>query len=169
MSFYNAFNLPITIVRPFNTYGPRQSARAIIPTIITQIANGLKEIKLGDLTPTRDFNFVKDTARGFLAIAECDDTIGKEINIASNYEISMADTLNLIKEIMQSDVQFITDEQRLRPKDSEVLRLWGDNRLITSLTGWQPQFTIEAGLKETVDWFCKPENLKNYKAGIYNL
>ena len=169
MSFYNAFGLPVTIARPFNTYGPRQSARAIIPTIITQIANGIKEIKLGDLIPTRDFNFVKDTAQGFLAIAECDNTIGKEINIASNFEISMADTLNLIKETMQSDVQFITDEQRLRPKDSEVFRLWGDNSLITSLTDWRPEYTIEKGLKETVDWFCKPENLRNYKEGIYNL
>ncbi len=169
MSFYNAFNLPVTIVRPFNTYGPRQSARAIIPTIIPQIANGIKEIKLGDLTPTRDFNYVKDTAHGFLAIAECDATIGKEINIASNYEISMADTMNLIKDIMKSDVQFITDNVRLRPENSEVFRLWGDNRLITSLTDWQPEYTIETGLKETVDWFYKPENQRNYKADIYNL
>ena len=169
MSFYNAFELPVTIARPFNTYGPRQSARAIIPTIITQIANGIKEIRLGDLSPTRDFNYVKDTARGFLALAECDETIGKEINIASNYEISMADILNLIKEIMQSDVSFVTDQQRLRPKDSEVFRLWGDNSLITSLTDWRPEYDIEDGLKETIDWFCKPENLKNYKAGIYNL
>jgi NAD dependent epimerase/dehydratase len=169
MSFYNAFGLPVTIARPFNTYGPRQSARAIIPTIITQIAGGMKEIKLGDLTPTRDFNYVKDTARGFLALAQCDETIGKEINIASNTEISMADTLNLIKEIMQSDVQFITDEQRLRPKDSEVFRLLGDNKLIKQLTGWQPGYSLEQGLKETITWIKNPENLKNYKTGIYNL
>jgi NAD dependent epimerase/dehydratase len=169
MSFYNAFDLPVTTARPFNTYGPRQSARAIIPTIISQIANGMKEIKLGDLTPTRDFNFVKDTARGFLAIAECDETIGKEVNIASNFEISMADTLNLIKEIMQSDVKFITDEQRLRPSNSEVFRLWGDNSLICSLTTWKPEYTIVQGLKETVEWFMKGENLKKYKARIYNL
>jgi NAD dependent epimerase/dehydratase len=169
MSFYNAFNLPVTIVRPFNTYGPRQSARAIIPTIISQIAGGMKEIKLGDLTPTRDFNYVKDTSRGFVAIAECDATIGKEINIASNYEISMGDTLNLIKSIMKSDVRFITDQVRLRPENSEVFRLWGDNRLISSLTDWHPEYTIETGLKETVDWFYKPENQRNYKAGIYNL
>jgi len=169
MSFYNAFELPLTIARPFNTYGPRQSARAIIPTIITQIANGIKEIKLGDLTPTRDFNFVKDTARGFLALAEYDETIGKEINISSNFEISMADTLNLIKEIMQSDVHFITDEQRLRPKDSEVFRLWGDNSLMKSLTGWQPEYNIENGLKETIEWFIKGDNLKKFKAGIYNV
>jgi len=169
MSFFNAFNLPITTVRPFNTYGPRQSARAIIPTIITQIASGIKEIKLGDLTPTRDFNYVKDTCEGFLAIAKCDNTIGKEMNIASNSEISVADTLNLIKDIMQSDVKFITDEQRIRPANSEVFRLWGDNSLIKSLTNWQPQYSIEQGLKETVEWFTKPENLKKYKANIYNL
>ncbi len=169
MSFYNAFELPVTISRPFNTYGPRQSARAIIPTIITQIAAGVKQIKLGDLTPTRDFNYVKDTAMGFMAIAKCDETIGKEINIASNHEISMADTLNIIKKIMGSDVEFITDEQRIRPKDSEVFRLWGDNSLIKSLTNWQPKYSIEEGLRETVEWFAKPENLKMYKTNIYNL
>lgn len=169
MSFFNAFNLPVSTVRPFNTYGPRQSARAIIPTIITQIASGIKEIKLGDITPTRDFNYVKDTCKGFLAIAQNDNTIGKEINIASNFEISVADTLNLIKDIMQSDVKFITDEQRIRPANSEVFRLWGDNTLIKSLTTWQPQYSIEQGLKETVEWFTKPENLKKYKANIYNV
>ncbi len=169
MSFYNAFNLPVTIARPFNTYGPRQSARAIIPTIISQIAGGIKEIKLGDLTPTRDFNFVKDTCRGFLKIAECNESIGKEINISSNFEISMADTLNMIKEIMKSDVQFITDEQRIRPENSEVFRLWGDNSLIKELTGFQTHYTIEKGLEETCLWFKNPENLKKYKTGIYNL
>lgn len=169
MSFFNAFNLPVTTVRPFNTYGPRQSARAIIPSIITQIANGIKEIKLGDLTPTRDFNYVKDTTHGFLSIAECNETIGKEINIASNYEISMADTLNLIKKIMRSDVKFITDDQRLRPVNSEVFRLWGDHTLITYLTEWRQQYTIEQGLSETCEWFLKKENLSKYKASIYNL
>lgn len=169
MSFYNAFGLPVTIARPFNTYGPRQSARAIIPTIITQIAVGIKEIKLGDLTPTRDFNYVKDTARGFLALAESNETIGKEINIATNTEISMADTLNLIKSIMNSDVEFITDEQRIRPENSEVFRLKGDNTLIRSLTGWTPKYTLQQGLKETVDWFKNPVNLNNYKPGVYNL
>jgi NAD dependent epimerase/dehydratase len=169
MSFYNAFGVPVTIARPFNTYGPRQSARAIIPTIITQIADGMKQIKLGDLTPTRDFNYVKDTARGFLALAESDQTIGKEINIATNSEISMADTLNLIKDIMQSDVQFITDEQRLRPKDSEVFRLLGDNSLIKELTGWKPDYSMEQGLNDTITWIKNPENLKKYKTGIYNL
>ena len=169
MSFYNAFGLPVSIARPFNTYGPRQSARAIIPTIITQIASGAKEIKVGDLTPTRDFNYVKDTCKGFLAIAENDETIGKEINIASNFEISMQDTLDLIKNIMQSNVEFVTDQQRLRPKKSEVFRLWGDNTLIRQLTGFEPEYDIRRGLTETIEWFTKEENLRRYKAGIYNV
>ncbi len=169
MSFYNAFELPVTIARPFNTYGPRQSARAIIPTIISQIANGKKEIKLGDLTPTRDFNFVKDTCMGMIALAENDSTIGHEINICSNFEISMKDTLELIKKIMKSDVEFITDKQRLRPKNSEVFRLWGDNSKIKNLTGFQYQYDIEHGLTETIEWFTNPENLKKYKTDIYNV
>lgn len=169
MSYFNAFNLPVTIARPFNTYGPRQSARAIIPTIITQIASGMKQIKLGDLSPTRDFNFVKDTAAGFVAIAESENTIGKEINIASNYEISMKDTLLLIKSIMKSDVEFIIDEERIRPGKSEVFRLWGDNMQIKELTKFEPQHSIEQGLEETIKWFTKPENLKKYKASIYNI
>lgn len=169
MSFYNSFELPVTIARPFNTYGPRQSARAIIPTIITQIANDIKEIKLGDLTPTRDFNFVKDICSGFIAIAESEESIGKEINISSNYEISIKDTLELIKKIMKSDVRFIQDEERIRPKNSEVFRLWGDNSLIKSLTGFSPEYSLEEGLTETCNWFSNPENLKKYKANIYNI
>ena len=169
MSFYNAFGLPVTTVRPFNTYGPRQSARAIIPTIISQIADGIKEIKLGDLTPTRDFNFVKDTALGFIAVSETDKTIGKEINIASNFEISMKDTLEIIKRLMNSDVKFITDNQRIRPEKSEVFRLWGDNTLLKELAGFTPQYDIETGLKETIEWFLKPQNIKKYKTGIYNV
>ncbi len=169
LSFYNAFNLPVTIARPFNTYGPRQSARAIIPTIITQIASGIKQIKLGDLTPTRDFNYVIDTCKGFIAIAESEETIGKEINIASNSEISMRDTLELIKKIMNSDVEFLTDEQRIRPSNSEVFRLWGDNTLINKLTGFKPAYNVEEGLKETIDWFTQPENIKKFKSGIYNI
>lgn len=168
-SFYNAFELPVVIARPFNTYGPRQSARAIIPTIITQIASGKKEIKLGDLTPTRDFNYVKDTCEGFVKIANCENLNGEEINIGSNYEISMRDTLELIKKIMNSNVEFITDEKRLRPKNSEVNRLWCDNTKIKKLTGFEPKYTIENGLKETVEWFCNSENLKKYKADIYNV
>ena len=169
MSFYNAFELPVVIVRPFNTYGPRQSARAIIPTIITQIANGATEIKLGDLTPTRDFNFVKDTCRGFIQLADCDDAIGQEVNVCSNYEISMRDTLNLIAEIMGKKVNFVEDTQRLRPKNSEVFRLWGDNTKIKGLTGFDPQYDIRRGLEETIKWFTCEENLKKYKSNIYNV
>lgn len=169
LSFYNAFDLPVTIARPFNTYGPRQSARMIIPSIITQIANGIKQIKLGDLSPTRDFTFVKDTCKGLLLLAENDSSIGKEINIASNYEISMKDTLELIKKIMKSDVQLIIEEQRLRPEKSEVFRSWGDNTLIKQLTGFQLEYDIEKGLKETCEWFSNPKNLSKYKTGIFNL
>jgi len=169
MSFYNAFELPVTIARPFNTYGPRQSARAVIPTIITQISNGVKEIKLGDLTPTRDFNYVEDTCRGFIAIAKEDETIGETINIGSNSEISIADTLNIIKEIMQSDVEFVTDEIRIRPDKSEVFRLWCDNTKIEKMTGFKPHFDIREGLKRTIDWMTKLENLRNYKSEIYNV
>lgn len=169
MSFYNAFELPVVIARPFNTYGPRQSARAIIPTIITQIASGKKEILLGDLRPTRDFNYVKDTCKGFIELASCDAAIGQEVNISSNYEISMRDTLELIADIMKADVKFIEDEQRLRPKNSEVFRLWGDNTKINTLTGFSPSYTIEAGLRETVKWFQEKENLRKYKSGIYNV
>jgi NAD dependent epimerase/dehydratase len=169
LSFFNAFELPVTIARPFNTFGPRQSARAVIPTIISQIASGLKEISLGDLTPTRDFNYVKDTCLGIVSIAESEATIGREINIASNSEISMGDTLNLIKEIMQSDVKFVTDEQRIRPENSEVFRLWGDNRLIRNLTHYSPCYTFREGLTETINWFMDSENLKKYKTNIYNV
>ena len=169
MSFFNAFNLPLTIVRPFNTYGPRQSARAVIPTIITQIANGKQEIQLGDLTPTRDFNYVEDTCRGFIALAECDAAIGETVNIGSNYEISIGDTLELIKKIMQSDVRFVTDIQRVRPDKSEVFRLWCDNTKIEKLTGFKPASTLEEGLQKTVEWFTNPKNLAKYKAQIYNV
>lgn len=169
MSFYNSFKLPVTIARPFNTYGPRQSARAIIPTIITQIANGYKEIKLGDITPTRDFIFVKDTCSGFISIFENDSTIGKELNISSNYEISIKDIYELIRDIMKSDVQFIVDDQRIRPENSEVYRLWGDNSLIKELTGYKPKFDLRKGLEITCEWFNKPENLNKYKTEIYNI
>jgi len=169
MSFFNAFNLPVTIARPFNTYGPRQSARAVIPTIITQIANGKKQIKLGDVTPTRDFNYVADTCRGFLELARCDKAIGETVNIGSNFEISVGDTLNMIKELMGSDVKFLTDEQRLRPEKSEVFRLWCDNTKIRELTGFVPAYDIRTGLKETIDWFTRAENLAKYKADIYNV
>ena len=169
MSFYNAFDLPVSIVRPFNTYGPRQSARAVIPTIITQIASGMKEIKLGDTSPTRDFNYVEDTCRGFIAIAENDKAIGEIINIGSNSEISIANTLNLIKELMNSDVAFLQDKQRYRPQKSEVFRLWCDNSKIEKLTGFKPQININVGLQKTIDWFTRAENLKKYKPNIYNV
>lgn len=169
MSFYNAFGLPLTIARPFNTYGPRQSARAVIPTIITQIAGGIKQIQLGDVSPTRDFNYVEDTCRGFIALAESDKTLGETVNIGSNSEISIGDTLNIIKNIMHSDVEFIVDEQRLRPEKSEVNRLWCDNKKIKALTGFESRIDITEGLRLTVDWFLNPENLKKYKSGIYNV
>ncbi|MBO1924507.1 NAD-dependent 4,6-dehydratase LegB [Thiomicrorhabdus sp. 6S3-12] len=169
MSYYNAFELPVCIARPFNTYGPRQSARAVIPTIITQIANGKKQIQLGDTSPTRDFNYVTDTCQGMMAIAASDKTVGQTVNIGSNFEISVQDTLLLIKELMGSDVEFVTDAQRLRPKDSEVFRLWCDNALIKELTGFTPQQDIRSGLQKTIDWFTQPDNLKQYKADIYNV
>lgn len=169
MSFYNGFKLPVTIVRPFNTYGPRQSARAVIPTIISQIAGGMKEIKLGDLTPTRDFNYVADTCRGFIELAKCDQAIGETVNIGSNFEISIKDTLDLIKDIMGSDVRFVTDEQRIRPENSEVFRLWCDISKIREFTGFEPKYSIREGLEKTVEWFTKPENLAKYKPGLYNV
>lgn len=169
MSFFNAFDLPVTIARPFNTYGPRQSARAVIPTIISQIANGIKEIKLGDLTPTRDFNYVKDTCKGFIQLVSNDQAIGDVFNIGSNFEISVKDTLELIKELMKSDVKFVSDNQRIRPGKSEVFRLWCDNTKINKLTGFKPDYDIRKGLQETIDWFTQSENLKKYKAGIYNV
>ena len=169
MSFYNAFDLPLTIARPFNTYGPRQSARAVIPTIITQIANGATEIKLGDTTPTRDFNYVDDTCRGFISLAECDESIGHTFNIGSNFEISIGGTLNIIKELMNSEVKFIVDEQRIRPEKSEVFRLWCDNSKIEKLTGFTPKVSIHEGLQKTIDWIIHPDNLKRYKSEIYNV
>ena len=169
MSFYNAFDLPVTIARPFNTYGPRQSARAVVPTIITQIASGVKEIKLGDVTPTRDFNYVDDTCRGFIALAECDESIGETVNIGSNSEITIGDTLNLIKELMGSDVEFVIDKDRIRPSKSEVFRLWCDNSKIEKLTRFKSQINIKDGLHRTIDWIVQPNNLKKYKSEIYNV
>lgn len=167
-SFYNAFDLPVVIARPFNAYGPRQSARAIIPTIIGQIASGAKEIKVGDLTPTRDFNFVKDTVQGFIALGEAPGIEGREINIATGTEVTMEHTLHTIAELMGSDVKYVTDPERLRPSKSEVFRLCGDNTLITELTGWHPEYSLRDGLKETIEWLTRPENLARYKTDIYN-
>ncbi|MCH5236855.1 MAG: SDR family NAD(P)-dependent oxidoreductase [Muribaculaceae bacterium] len=168
LSFHNAFKTDVTVVRPFNTYGPRQSARAIIPTIITQIASGVKEIKVGDLSPTRDFNFVTDTCRGFYEISQAEKTAGEEINIATGHEISMETLFKTIARIMKADVVWKTDPERLRPKDSEVFRLLGDNKKITSLTDWKPQVSLEEGLEKTVRWICDNNNLRHYKPYIYN-
>ena len=167
-SFYNAFDLPVVIARPFNTYGPRQSARAIIPTIIGQIASGERRIKVGDLTPTRDFNYVADTCRGFIALASAPGIEGQEINIATGVEVTMEETFHTIARIMNADVEWVTDPARLRPSKSEVRRLCGDNTLITTLTDWRPQNTLEQGLRKTVEWFVTPGNLDGYKTDIYN-
>ncbi|MCC8177277.1 MAG: SDR family NAD(P)-dependent oxidoreductase [Bacteroidales bacterium] len=167
-SFYNAFSLPVVTARPFNTYGPRQSARAIIPTIITQITNGAKTIKVGDLRPTRDFNYVEDTCRGFLALAETDGIEGRDINIATGTEVTMRETLDIIAQLIGREVTFEVDPQRLRPGKSEVFRLCGDNSVITSLTKWRPQVTLQEGLRRTIDWFTNPDNLAHYKWQIYN-
>jgi len=173
MSFYSAFDTPVSIVRPFNTYGPRQSARAVIPTIILQIANGLRKIKLGSLHPTRDFNYVKDTVEGFIAVAESEKSVGGVINIGSNFEISIGETVNLIAEVMGTEVEIESDEVRLRPQNSEVERLWADNTKARDLTGWEPLYAgkdgFRRGLSETVEWFNNPENLEKYKATLYNI
>ena len=173
MSFYKSFETPVSIIRPFNTYGPRQSARAVIPTIITQIANGKCKIKLGSLDPTRDFSYVKDTVRGFISIAESERSIGEVINIGSNFEISIGETAELISDIMDTEIELLTDDQRIRPDKSEVERLWADNSKARELAGWQPEYGgkqgFKRGLAETVEWFTDPENLIKYKANIYNL
>ena len=166
-SFYRSFNMPIATIRPFNTYGPRQSARAVIPTIISQILAGKKEIKLGSLTPTRDFNYVKDTAEAFVKIAESDNTIGEVINAGSNYEISIGDTVKKIIDIIGHDVKILCDDQRLRPEKSEVNRLWADNTKIKELTGWTPKYSIDKGLEETVKWI--KDNMDKFKTDIYNV
>ena len=172
-SFYASFGLPVTIARPFNTYGPRQSARAVIPTIITQIANGKKQIKLGAVSPTRDFNFVHDTVAGFIAAMKSDKGLGEVINFGSNFEISIGDTAQLIAEAMNCKIEIITDEARLRPENSEVERLWADNSKAKILFGWQPNYGgrdgFKRGIAETAQWFTRPENLRGYKADIYNL
>lgn len=168
-SFYRSFNTPITIVRPFNTFGPRQSARAVIPTIITQLLNGITEIKLGDTTPTRDLLFVKDTADGFVAIAKSDKLIGHDCNIATNSEISIRDITRKIIDQINPSAKVIEDKIRLRPAKSEVYRLYGSNKKIKELADWRPKFNLDQGLQQTIDWFRQKENLKKYKAEIYNL
>ena len=173
ISFFTSFDTPVAILRPFNTYGPRQSARAVIPTIITQIKNGKRKIKLGSLHPTRDFNFVEDTVRGFIAALKSEKSVGEIINIGSNFEVSICETANLIADIMGVEVDFLTDDQRLRPEKSEVERLWASNTKAHSFIDWQPHYGgldgFRRGLTETITWFQKPSNLANYKADIYNL
>jgi NAD dependent epimerase/dehydratase len=168
-SFYRSFDLPLTIVRPFNTFGPRQSARAIIPTIISQLLNGAEEIKLGDITPTRDLLFVKDTVNGFLKIAECNKLIGHEVNIATQSEISVGDLAQSLINQINPNAKIISDSVRLRPEKSEVFRLFGSNEKLKYFTSWEQNYSLEEGLAETVEWFSKKENLKQYKSDIYNV
>ena len=166
-SYYHTYNLPVVIARPFNTYGPRQSARAVIPTLITQIAAGKKEIALGNLSPTRDFNYVKDTVSGLIQLAECDDAVGRTVNIGSGKEISIGDLAVLIKKLMHSDAAIKEEKVRVRPSGSEVERLVCDNKQIKQLVGYMPSYSLEKGLTETIAWFEK--NLEKYKVNIYNV
>ncbi|MCS6765349.1 MAG: NAD-dependent 4,6-dehydratase LegB [Candidatus Protistobacter heckmanni] len=172
-SYYAAFGTPVAILRPFNTYGPRQSARAVIPTIITQIASGKRQIKLGAVHPTRDFNFVADTVAGFMALLESDRGVGEVINVGSNYEISIGDTARTIAEVMGVEIDILTDDQRMRPEKSEVERLWAENAKARALLNWQPRFSgldgFRKGIAETASWFQDPANLAMYKTDIYNL
>jgi NAD dependent epimerase/dehydratase len=168
-SFYRSFDLPVTIVRPFNTFGPRQSARAVIPTIITQLLNGKNEIQLGAIHPTRDLLYVKDTVNAFATIAESENVKGEEINIATQQEISVGDLAQKLIDIINPRAKIITDDQRMRPEKSEVERLLGSNEKITRLTGWKPKYTLDEGLNETIKWFEDKSNLVKYKANIYNL
>jgi len=172
-SFYASFGLPVVIARPFNTYGPRQSGRAVIPTIITQIANGQRQIKLGAVSPTRDFNFVQDTVAGFIAALDSDQGLGEAVNFGSNFEISIGDTARIIAEAMNTEIEIITDEARLRPENSEVERLWADNAKAKQLFNWQPAYGgregFKCGLAETAEWFQNPANRAGYKADRYNI
>ncbi|SDX28577.1 NAD-dependent 4,6-dehydratase LegB [Paenibacillus sp. CF384] len=173
LSYYRSFGLPVGVIRPFNTYGPRQSARAVIPTIITQLKQGNSAIQLGAVHPTRDFNYVADTVRGFIAFLESDRSIGEEINIGSNYEISIGETVQMIARLMNSSVEIGLDKQRMRPEKSEVERLWADNRKAELLLNWKPEYAgslgLEVGLRKTIEWFTESANLKQYKADIYNI
>lgn len=172
-SFYTSFDTPVATIRPFNTYGPRQSLRAVIPTIITQIADGARTLELGALHPTRDFNFVEDTVRGFMAISDSPDTVGEVVNVGSGFEISIGDLVEVIAEAMGVEVEVTTDAERLRPEKSEVDRLLAANEKAQQLAGWTPQFAgrdgLRRGLRQTADWFRQPENLAHYKTGTYTL
>lgn len=172
-SFYASFGMPVVIVRPFNTYGPRQSARAVIPTIITQIASGRRQIKLGAVSPTRDFSFVHDTVAGFLAALKSDQGLGEVVNFGSNFEVSIGETARLIAKVMNADIEILTDEVRLRPEKSEVERLWADTTKAERLFGWRPRYGglegFKRGLAGTAEWFSRPENLAAYKVDVYNI
>jgi NAD dependent epimerase/dehydratase len=171
LSFYRSFSTPVAVIRPFNTYGPRQSNRAVIPTVITQIAQGNRKIQLGSLTPTRDFNFVRDTVRGFLEVACCDAAVGEVVNIGSNFEISVGETVQMIAQVMNVDVKTITEAERVRPEKSEVRRLYADTSKAVGLFGWKPEFGgidgFRKGLALTAEWFCNAENRKRYQADRY--
>jgi dTDP-glucose 4,6-dehydratase len=173
MSFYTSFETPVAIIRPFNTYGPRQSARAVIPTIISQIASGARRIKLGSLHPTRDFNFIKDTVQGFISVAESDRSVGEVINIGSNFEVSIGETVQTIASLMGVDIEVESDNVRLRPIKSEVDRLLADNTKAKQLLGWEPHYGgldgFRRGLTETIEWFSHNDNLVGYKASSYNI
>ena len=173
LSYHRSFGTPVSIVRPFNTYGPRQSARAVIPTIITQLVGGETKIKLGATSPTRDFNYVSDTVGGFVAVARSGASVGEVINVGSNYEISVGETAELIAEVMGREMQIVCDEERLRPDSSEVERLWASNEKAQNLLGWRPEYAgrdgFRRGIAQTAEWFTEADNLKMYKAGIYNL
>jgi len=172
-SFFTSFDLPVATIRPFNTYGPRQSLRAVIPTLITHIATGNKKIKLGALSPTRDFNFVDDITDAFIKVAESDHTAGETVNAGSNYEISIKDTAKMVAQLMDTKIDIISDEARLRPEKSEVNRLWAENNKIKKLTGWQPKYSgikgFRNGLKQCINWYSDPKNLSMFKADIYNI
>ena len=172
-SFYSSFDLPVVIARPFNTYGPRQSARAVIPTVITQIANGAKQLKLGAITPTRDFSYVQDTVDAFIATLKSDKGLGETVNFGSNFEISISDVAALIAEKMNVKIDIASDTERMRPANSEVERLWADNSKVKELFGWSPKYAgrdgLARGLQETINWFIEPENLKHFKSDIFNI
>ena len=173
LSYHTSFNVPVAVIRPFNTYGPRQSARAVIPTVITQILNGQRSLHLGALHPTRDFNYVADTVRGFVRVMESEQSVGEVINIGSNFEVSIGELVGIITQVMGVEVEITTDTQRLRPEKSEVERLWADNAKARQLAGWEPEYGgrdgLARGLKETVAWFADPDNLRGYKAHLYNI
>lgn len=173
LAFYRSFDTPVSIIRPFNTYGPRQSARAVIPTIISQLASGKTTVKLGAVSPTRDFNYVKDTVQGFISVMNSEKSIGETINIGSNYEVSIGETAEIIADIMGINLTIETDEQRLRPEKSEVERLWAENKKAKDLLGWEPRYGgkdgFRKGLEETIQWFTNPKNLSQYKADVYNI